>query len=592
MASQGLKLQFGPDVTEESDQRIAPGQSTGVMPSREYTMDEAFANVPKTFVPSAIEVGKSFVQPFIDPIGTAQAMGEVGKGVYSKAKGLVVDQPPEQKAKDEAALNAVASHYGRYFSGDTLKRAIAEDPAGVLADVGGLFTLGAGTAARLPGKVGSVASKVAKASEYIDPVALTGKTVSQIPKLTAIPFSFYSGASYDSLADAAKAGATKNAAFMSHLSGQADIGEVAQSVRNTVYDMMDQRGKQYQADMARIGKNPAVLPYNDIMNTFDRLEQGTKSVGKIYDEPTFNALKQAEQKIIEWWGQPSAQGAHTIYDFDKLKRSIGRIRDDYRPGSPEHKALGTLYDSVKNTINTADPEYGKIMDAYAAKSQEINDIMREITLGNSASQPARIRKLLKAKKDPLTADLIERLAKQDPDLPMKLAGEELKGGMPQGLRGYLSASGGLLYGAPVATLAASSPKVGGYAQYGLGAAGRYGQNAVSFIPESLRGPEARAAAYQVGEIARNAQEPTREPEPASEYEPMRITVPVGAQPQRANGGRVERASGGRIEILRGVRALMQAAENAKKSISKSTEPLLDQPDENIAQALHVAKKNI
>lgn len=64
------------------------------------------------------------------------------------------------------------------------------------------------------------------------------------------------------------------------------------------------------------------------------------------------------------------------------------------------------------------------------------------------------------------------------------------------------------------------------------------------------------------------------------------------QPQRAAGGRVARASGGRIEILRGVRALMQAAENAKKSISKSTETLLEQPDEHIAQALHVAKKNI
>jgi hypothetical protein len=64
------------------------------------------------------------------------------------------------------------------------------------------------------------------------------------------------------------------------------------------------------------------------------------------------------------------------------------------------------------------------------------------------------------------------------------------------------------------------------------------------------------------------------------------------QPQRANGGRVARASGGKVEILRGVRALMQAAENAKKSISKSTETLLDQPDEHIAQALHVAKKNI
>lgn len=61
---------------------------------------------------------------------------------------------------------------------------------------------------------------------------------------------------------------------------------------------------------------------------------------------------------------------------------------------------------------------------------------------------------------------------------------------------------------------------------------------------------------------------------------------------QADGGRVARASGGRIDIEQGVRALMNAAENAKKSISKSTENLLKQPDEHIAQALNVAKRHI
>jgi hypothetical protein len=586
MASQGVKLQFGPDVTEESDQGIMPDQATGVVPPKNYTLGEAIANVPKTFVPSAVEVGKSFLQPFLHPIETAEAFGELGKGAYSKAKGLVVNQNPEQKAKDEAALNAVGSHYGRYFSGDTLKKAIAEDPAGVLADVGGLLTLGAGTAARLPGRAGSIASKVAKAGEYIDPVSLTGKVVSKVPDVTAVPFSFYSGSSYKSLTDAAKAGATKNEAFMRHLRGQADIGDVAKSVRDTVYDMMDARGKQYETDMARIGRNPAVLPYDGIMSKFDELEQGTKSVGKIYDEPTYNALKQAEQKIVEWWGQPSLQGAHTIYDFDKLKRSMGRIRDDYRPGSPEHRAIGELYNSVKQTINDADPKYGEIMDAYAAKTQEINDIMREIAGGNSSSQPARIRKLLKAKKDPLVADLMEKLAQKDPDLPMKLAGEELKDTMPKGMRGYLSASGGLYFGAPIATLAASSPKVGGIAQYGLGATGRI---AKKLVPAPLVAPETRAIGYQIGETARNAQEPTQPELDAGEYEPMQITVPA---PLRADGGRIGRASGGKVDIDRGVRALMMAVDAAKKKVNLSTESLLEQPDEHIAQALSMAKRHI
>lgn len=57
---------------------------------------------------------------------------------------------------------------------------------------------------------------------------------------------------------------------------------------------------------------------------------------------------------------------------------------------------------------------------------------------------------------------------------------------------------------------------------------------------------------------------------------------------QANGGRVGRASGGRIDVLRGARALMRAAENAKKNISKTTETILDQPDEIVAHALKMA----
>lgn len=64
------------------------------------------------------------------------------------------------------------------------------------------------------------------------------------------------------------------------------------------------------------------------------------------------------------------------------------------------------------------------------------------------------------------------------------------------------------------------------------------------------------------------------------------------QPVRANGGRVARADGGRIDVQRGVRALMKAVEDAKKSVTKSTESLLELPDEHVAQTLDAAKRHI
>lgn len=64
------------------------------------------------------------------------------------------------------------------------------------------------------------------------------------------------------------------------------------------------------------------------------------------------------------------------------------------------------------------------------------------------------------------------------------------------------------------------------------------------------------------------------------------------KPQQADGGRIARANGGQVSVDKGVRALMMAVEQAKKKVSQSTESLLEQPDEHIAQALSMAKRHI
>jgi len=62
--------------------------------------------------------------------------------------------------------------------------------------------------------------------------------------------------------------------------------------------------------------------------------------------------------------------------------------------------------------------------------------------------------------------------------------------------------------------------------------------------------------------------------------------------QRAYGGRTGRATGGRVGVDVEADALVRAAERAKKSFNKTTEPLLNAPDNHIAKALEVANKAI
>jgi hypothetical protein len=57
-------------------------------------------------------------------------------------------------------------------------------------------------------------------------------------------------------------------------------------------------------------------------------------------------------------------------------------------------------------------------------------------------------------------------------------------------------------------------------------------------------------------------------------------------------GRPVRASGGRINPSSKADGLVIAAEKAKKNINKTTEPLLNETDNNVAHALEIAGKHL
>lgn len=140
----------------------------------------------------------------------------------------------------------------------------------------------------------------------------------------------------------------------------------------------------------------------------------------------------------------------------------------------------------------------------------------------------------------------------------------------------------------VASSAASSPKVAGTAQYALGAATRgLPSLAQRKIPQM-----ARAGAYGMASINDKAVPQVEDQTTPRQEQKPELREDFEYRIGEATGGRVGRANGGRIEIQQGVRALMRAMENAKKSVTKSTENLLQMPDEHIAKALDVAKRNI
>jgi len=135
---------------------------------------------------------------------------------------------------------------------------------------------------------------------------------------------------------------------------------------------------------------------------------------------------------------------------------------------------------------------------------------------------------------------------------------------------------------------------------------RYTLEPLNLIPRKFSGfdrPEtARGLANVLTMPGERGTEILRGLERSSQRSPIaRGATPLASQPgsqtepQRFAGGRVGRASGGRLvrtDHAARAAALIRAADAAKKAHNKTTEDILEQPDEAVAKALSIANKAI
>lgn len=532
-------------------------------------LSKAVENAPR----SAVEFGKSLVTPFMEPAQTWEGVKALGKGVASKAAGyLGVEQNPEEKAATEAPVNAVMQHYAdRYGSMAGFKRALSEDPIGVLADASTAFTGGGTLAAKLPGVLGKAGEAALVAGRATDPINIA----MQVPKLTAAtvakPVNFalwmQSGASYNSLDQATKAGLMGNPTFARHMSGAGTIDETVGAVRDAIRKAAEKRGSDYLTSMREID-NPAALNYNLIDDAMNRAREIAAPKGRVFDPKSEKVqIYQDVANLIDTW-KNNPRVAHDIQSFDQLKQELRKYGSDRtNPNTPERRMIDEITGAAKETIMNADRRYGDIMERYAAATDELNEFTRELAKGNTTG--AKFRKLMANADKPYKKDLIAELSKYNPDIPYMIAGQELKPWVPQGLRGYLGnivTSGGV-YGMALHPYAAVGavmglPRVAGNVAYRTGQMGSLGERLYKGLPQF-----AMPVAYQTGVSERLD---------SGEEEPVQ-------REQRATGGKVTGSIAQR---------LVAAAEKAHKYHQKTTEEILDAPDETVVKALAVAKKNI
>ena len=454
--------------------RVAGGQKL----SGEEVLTGAVTNFPS----SVGSMLGDIYQAVTSPVQTAKAVLDLGAGILQNAlPERLVQAVGEDKASRDLA-SKVGQHYvERYGSVEGAKRALATDPAGVMADLSTVLTGGA----MLPTRA---APALATAARAVDPLMLSARAVGKTADVTGRALKpllgMQTGAGADAIGQAYQAGRTGGETadvFKANLRGEVPQTEVLEAAKQNLAEMAIQRQNAYRTEMASISKDKTVLSFDGIDKAINNAMNKTTYKGKIVNEKAFDRLASARAEI-DAWKQLDPVDFHTPEGLDKLKQKVGAILEDIPfEQKTALTAVNEVYNGIKNEIKKQAPTYAKTMQAYSEATDLIREIERTLSQGKNASVDTQMRKLQSVMRNNVNTNYGQRmsLVKQleeagGREMMPALAGQALSNYAPRGLQGASSVPtallAGSLFGTPLAaaSLATSSPRLMGEAAYGAG----------------------------------------------------------------------------------------------------------------------------
>lgn len=233
----------GPWMKYSQPQQPVQAQAAGPM-----AWEDVGSQAMQNLGPSALEAGKSFVQPFLHPIQTARGIADIGKGALQHAG--IMEPGPEMEA-----ASAVKQHFvDRYGNTERFKKTLATDPVGSFMDISTIA---------LPARAPLVASKASRVAAKVPSVQKLKSDAGA--KYTAAKRSghVFSAQDYDSLvADIGQTLVNEGAHPKLHPKAVAVVQEMARYVGKPmgVQDMQTMRrlakavGKSLEPDERRLGQ--------------------------------------------------------------------------------------------------------------------------------------------------------------------------------------------------------------------------------------------------------------------------------------------------------------------------------------------------
>lgn len=471
---------------------------------------EALSNLPS----SAKREVQALWDAVTSPIETAKTVGQLGYGILQNVLPDDVVQMIGEDEESQQLASAVGEYFADRYGGiENIKRTIATDSAGFLADLAGTISGGstiaakvianaakAGRGAKLA-RVPAALEQVSKYASRIDPITFSLVGAGKVAKVgtkkvlgpaVATTLAFTSGTGREAIEQAYKAGkeggeALKN--FRDNLTGKADPLEAVANARYNLNILYEQRKQSYLSGKANL--KDVDLNLGTIKSMVADLQALRTTDAKVLE---------AANSAAEILARAEKQGYKSISDFDELKRTLNSEAMNYS-GTARVK-IKELADEVKKQINTADPNYEKVMKSYEEATKSIQEIEKALDVGDKKTAEKALKSLLTSMRDGVSTNYGQRLnlAQQLEQLPgakqflPQLAGQELSSYVPRGLQGRILGSGlvgglGYLGGSllspstVISGLAASPRAVGNVAQLS-GRTARRASQAAQVLPSA------------------------------------------------------------------------------------------------------------
>ncbi len=502
-----------------------------------YTKDPLnFAlNLASNFIPSGINVAKGYVEPILSPVETYNNIKSVFNG-FAELKAyndFIKENPNSPKppiTQDMQAAQGVSEYFAERYGdvigpekdawsvvGDKILRTLENDPAGLMADVGSILTLGTTGVTGVAGKTGQIAKQVRNVGESIDPVIGTiraGKKFVADPLINIASGRGTAGL-VSSAYDISKSSARGAEALKQGLQGKVTSSEILADFNKKVNQYKTNIQNDFNVyEKGLQGKTAAFESLDKIKTDLDAMfddlyftkteNVNGQSVQVTRPKPATPKFKLDEYNDIK----------QVVNDFDnletvkaddifRLKQNLSNRRFSVPTDSvhPLNDKLKKFNQYLEDDLSKVDPRTPNVMKQYNKMKYDLDEIRK--TVGKSDNLQPQISKLQQLVKDTPKGEvglknINQILQELETQAIPQLTGLSLGDPLRLSAGGLAGLGGGLLFtGASglekfanldpsLGLLAAggaglaSSPRLLGQISSGLGSAARYGVDLQNF----------------------------------------------------------------------------------------------------------------